>query len=342
MKSYVNVLSMSEKGRHTLYLVLDCETATLPFADEIALNSEQKKKIAIAKPLIYDIAWSIVDADLNLYTRKSYLVTETFSTPAVFNTAYYKGKRPIYTERLRNGEITLKDWNSIIKELIADLEVTDYCCAFNAMFDFKKAIPFTETYIREIYGDTYHEWEKLQRKICTSIVKGTAKSNQDFDSMNFKLRGQNYPMIDIWGVACKCLINNVTYKRKSLEHEMITDSGLYFKSSAEATHRYLCNLYDFEELHVAVDDVDIECFILHKALKKGKIPKGIIFFPFQELGTTTEFLVKAKRGVKEKHFQVALRKMQERIDKDCDCHTAFTARLENDRNRILYVYETRF
>lgn len=342
MPTYFNVLSMSERGRRTLYLVLDCETATLPFADEIALNPEQKKKIAISKPIIYDIAWSIIDANLNLYTRKSFLVTETFSTPAVFNTAYYREKRPIYTERLRKGEIVLKDWNSIVEELIADLDLVDYCCAFNAMFDFKKAIPFTETYIREVYGDTYHEWEKLQRKMCQSIIKGVAKSSKDFDLINFKLRGQNYEMIDIWGVACHCLINNATYKRKSLEHEMITDSGLYFKSSAEATHRYLCDMYDFEELHVAVDDVDIECFILHKALKKGKIPKGIMFFPFQELGTTTDFLVTAKRGLKEKHFQVALRKMQERLDKDGDERTAFSTRLENNRNRILFVYDTRF
>ena len=44
------------------YLMLDCETATLPFADEIAGNNpERKKRIAIAKPLIYDIGWTITN-----------------------------------------------------------------------------------------------------------------------------------------------------------------------------------------------------------------------------------------------------------------------------------------
>lgn len=33
------------------YIILDTETATLPFVREMELTSEQKKKIAIAKPL---------------------------------------------------------------------------------------------------------------------------------------------------------------------------------------------------------------------------------------------------------------------------------------------------
>ena len=43
------------------YLTLDTETATLPFADEIAKTATQKKNIAIAKPLVYDIGWIITD-----------------------------------------------------------------------------------------------------------------------------------------------------------------------------------------------------------------------------------------------------------------------------------------
>ena len=41
------------------YMVFDCETATLPFANEIANgDAEKKKKIAIARPLIYDLGWN--------------------------------------------------------------------------------------------------------------------------------------------------------------------------------------------------------------------------------------------------------------------------------------------
>ena len=45
--------------RRKYYLVLDCETATLPYA--INYTGEQRKSIAIAKPLIYDLGWKVVD-----------------------------------------------------------------------------------------------------------------------------------------------------------------------------------------------------------------------------------------------------------------------------------------
>ena len=42
-------------------MVLDCETATLPLAEEIAMgNPEIKKRIAIARPLIYDLGWTLM------------------------------------------------------------------------------------------------------------------------------------------------------------------------------------------------------------------------------------------------------------------------------------------
>ena len=43
------------------FIVLDTETATLPLCEEIAKNAEEKKKLAIAKPLIYDFAYVITN-----------------------------------------------------------------------------------------------------------------------------------------------------------------------------------------------------------------------------------------------------------------------------------------
>ena len=42
-------------SRTTKYIILDTETATLPFIGQWELSSEDKKKLAIAKPLVYDI-----------------------------------------------------------------------------------------------------------------------------------------------------------------------------------------------------------------------------------------------------------------------------------------------
>ena len=57
--------------RRKYYFVLDCETATLPYAHEF--TGEQRKRIAIAKPLIYDLGWKIIDERGRVYRRKNFL-----------------------------------------------------------------------------------------------------------------------------------------------------------------------------------------------------------------------------------------------------------------------------
>ena len=93
--------------RRKYVMVLDVETATLPHA--INYDGEQRKNIAIAKPLVYDLGWKIMDYKGNTYARKNFLISEIFSVPSVFDTAYYAEKRPIYLEKLEKGEIVLAD-----------------------------------------------------------------------------------------------------------------------------------------------------------------------------------------------------------------------------------------
>lgn len=322
------IIPLSEKGRNRLYLTLDCETATLPFANEIAKSAEQKKKIAIAKPLIYDIGWTIHDSQNRLYARHSYLVTEIFSVPQVFNTAYYKDKRPIYLERLRKGETSLKPWSEVTEILFNDLQYIDYACAFNAMFDFKKAIPFTENYIYHLYNDDYQDWEDNQRRICQKIVNNETRDNpREFDSKNFNFKGIDFPIIDIWGVACDSLINNNRYKKSCLDNEMITESGTFFKTSAESVFRYLLNDYDFDEAHTAIEDVEIESIILCKALKKGAVEKGIIYFPFKILGETFDYLMSEPKGIKEYHFKIVINTMQNKLN-SYETSSGFASKLQ--------------
>ena len=48
-------------AKKLVYMVVDTETATLPFADAIAqMDAERKKRIAIARPLVYDIGWTLM------------------------------------------------------------------------------------------------------------------------------------------------------------------------------------------------------------------------------------------------------------------------------------------
>lgn len=278
------------------FMVVDTETATLPFANEIANNNpELKKKIAIAKPLIYDIGWVIAHRDGTIVEKKQFLIAETFAVPSVFNTAYYKEKRPLYLEMIRKGEIAVLPWEAVMKEFITDLETVDYVGAFNSMFDFCKALPFTELYINKLYSDDYYDWEKTQHRICSNIVNNLpSRRNPNFDEKSFHFRGKEYPLFDIWGMACDRLLNRVAYKNLCLDLGMITNSGDFFKTSAESSYRYLREEYDFDEAHTALADAEIETYILSKILHYGKIEIGIDFFPFRKLGTTTSFLIERK------------------------------------------------
>lgn len=282
------------------YLTLDTETATLPFANDLCKNEIQKQKIAIAKPLVYDIGWTISDRQGNTVKEENFLIQETFFVPNVFNTAYYKDKRPIYMKMLERGEIKTANWNDVIAELLGDLQKCDLVTAYNACFDFKKAIPFTEKYIYHLYNEDYNKWEANQRNKCLCILKGKDSSkNPDYLKPYFELRGFNFPIVDLWGVACERLINIDKYKNYCLENNLLTASAIYFKTSAETSFQYLMRDHNFIEDHTALSDARIEMQILTKALKKGKVEPGLKEFPFRELGTTYDYVKQKKPKYKD-------------------------------------------
>lgn len=298
-------------SRTTKYIILDTETATLPFIGQWELSSEDKKKLAIAKPLVYDIGWTIASRTHGILEKRNFLVAETFSVPAIFNTAYYHEKRPLYLDMIAKGEIVVLPWDEIMKILLEDLQDASYICAYNAMFDFKKAIVFTELYIRKLYSPFYYEWENLQRESCRRILHEKKKQNErDFDPEHFIFRGEKYPMIDIWGVACKYLLNNSKYKNMCLKESKISNSGLYFTTNAEVAMQYLSEKYDFIEDHTALSDAEIETKILFYCLKRGKIIVGIEYFPFKKLGYTTDYVQEA-RGVTEAMAQNVAKAIRE-------------------------------
>ena len=276
--------------RKKYYLIFDCETATLPCANNY--EGTAKQKIAIAKPLIYDLGWQIIDRKGNVYSRHSYLISEIFSVPSVFNTAYYASKRPIYLDKLEMGEIILTDWNTATKKLVEDLQKVESVGAYNSMFDYKKAIPFTEKYIKNLYSPDFYKWEARQNYVCDKIANGQNFDNKNnFDGENFIFRGKKYPLFDLWGLSCKYILNNNEYKQKCIDNNWKSASGKFFKTSAETAYRYIKNNDDFIESHTAVEDAIIESEIFTRILQatKNKFDIGIIYFPFRILGRIETF-----------------------------------------------------
>ena len=271
--------------RKKYYLILDCETATMPYASNF--EGGAKQKIAIAKPLIYDLGWQVTDRAGNIVIKRNFLISEIFSVPSVFNTAYYADKRPIYLDLLRKGEITLTDWQTAIDYLLTDLEKVESVGAYNSMFDYKKALPFTDLYIKNLYSPNYNDWEKMQNNIIDKIVSNNRpESNKVFDEMHFNFRGNNYPMFDIWGLACEHILNCDDYREMCDCNGWHSASGKFYKTSAETTYRFLRGNEEFIESHTALEDTIIETEIFMEILKRTKnnFEMGIIYFPFRIVG----------------------------------------------------------
>lgn len=282
--------------RRKYYIVLDCETATLPEA--INYDGEERKNIAIAKPLIYDLGWQVIDAQGRIYARKNYLISEVFSVPAIFDTAYYASKRCIYLEKLAKGEITLTDWKTASAELVEDMDACVAVGAYNSMFDYKKAIPFTDLYISKLYSPDFHDWLNYQNKKLPWLARGHKNENPNgFDETIFRFRGKEYPLFDLWGLSCRHILNCDEYKNMCLDNDWQTASGKYFKTSAETAFRFFSETLDFEEAHTAIDDAEIESILFAEICKrtKKKFEMGIIYFPFRELGTVESFVMNGGR-----------------------------------------------
>ena len=161
------------------------------------------------------------------------------------------------------------------------------------MFDFKKAIPFTELYINQLYSPNFHDWLKNQNYICEKIANGRGPGNsKEFDPDVFRFRGKVYPLFDLWGLSCKYIMDNDDYKATCLQNGWQTESGKYFKTSAETAYRFASGQLDFDEAHTAIDDADIESEIFALIVKKAKnqVEMGIEYFPFRILGTVKKFV----------------------------------------------------
>ena len=276
--------------RRKYYMVLDCETATLPYAANF--DGSARQNIAIAKPLIYDLGWQIIDRKGRVYSKKHFLISEIFSVPSVFNTAYYASKRPLYIEMLNKGEITLTSWKEASAIMVEEMEACEAVGAYNSMFDFKKAIPFTELYIEKLYSNDFYKWEAFQNKIVDEIAnKNHLNNNKVFEGDVFRFRNKTFPLFDLWGLSCEHLLNNDDYKRMCIDENWTTASGKYFKTSAETAYRFITNNTDFEEAHTALDDAIIESILFAEIVKKtiSNLTIGIEYFPFRILGRVENF-----------------------------------------------------
>ena len=58
--------------------------------------------ISLEKPFVYDLGYTIADADGNIVAKKSYVITQIWNNKELFATSYYADKKPLYYARLKS------------------------------------------------------------------------------------------------------------------------------------------------------------------------------------------------------------------------------------------------
>lgn len=312
-------------AKRKFYVVVDTETATIPMAG--GLEGEDKKKIAITFPLVYDLGFTFTNGKGEILEKRSFLIKEIFENMELFNTAYYRDKRPIYEKKLKKGEIQLVSWMEALKELEKFADKAELLCASNATFDFKKAIPFTCNYIFHFYykNDGKKWLDYINRRAKRVLIGCDSAKNPKYLNPVFRLFKKDYKICDLWGIGVERLANNSKYKKFCLKNGYLTNSGQYFSTTVETLYKYLTNNTYFIESHTALEDAVDESFILKKVLKKGGISANIKPFPFKLLGNTFDF-VQEKAN---KKYTKSVVKVIENYLANARYSTNYTTKLEN-------------
>jgi hypothetical protein len=199
------------------YLVFDTETTSLD------------------KPFCYDIGYKIISEEKE-EVRRHFVVEQVWHNLPLFESAYYKEKRPLYIQLMRAKKAMMDKWGYIMRTMARDIKqynVTD-AYAYNSDFD-DKVLSFN------------CDWFK-----CINPL-------------------ETVPIHDIWGYASEFITGRVDYKLFCETHNFFTDTGNY-KSSAEVVYRFITDNPDFIEAHMGAFDGDIEAAILKWCFENGATP----------------------------------------------------------------------
>lgn len=213
--------------RHTYYLTIDTETAN-----------------GLDDPMMYDLGGCVHDKQGNVYETFSFIIYDIFCADrALFNTAYYAEKRPMYEQQIAAGQ------RKIVSIYTARSHVADLCkkynvkaiIAHNARFDYRST-NYTLRYV--------------------------TKSKSRF------FLPYGIPMWDTLKMAQDTICKQKTYIRFCERNGYLKQNGTV-RATAEILYRYISNNNEFIEDHTGLEDVLIEkeifakCMAQHKKMRKN-------------------------------------------------------------------------
>lgn len=189
---------------------------------------------SVNKPFCYNIGYVIVNSETgDILVSRDYVVEQIWHNMALFSTAYYAEKRPIYVNRMRSRKVKMGKFGNICQQMIRDMEAFDVSTAYayNSRFD-------------DGVFDFNCDWFK-----CIN----------PFD---------NIQIIDIMGYVHRVIAFTPEFQKYCEVNSLFTESGNY-SSTAETVYKYLLSDTSFEEEHTALSDSKIENDILEYCVQRG-------------------------------------------------------------------------
>lgn len=190
--------------------------------------------ISLEKPFVYDLGYTIADADGNIVAKKSYVITQIWNNRELFATGYYADKKSLYYARLKSKYSKKVCWGNAMRYLANDIKkygVTEIF-AYNSRFD-TRALNFMCAWYKVVNGLGAFEIKDIMKYIKPIV--------ETEDYKNF------------------CLTNGYMTSQKEPQCQ----------KKAETLFRYITQNTDFVEEHTGLEDSIIELQILMTALGKN-------------------------------------------------------------------------
>jgi DNA polymerase III epsilon subunit-like protein len=190
-------------------------------------------------PLLYDLAFAVIDLHRNILAKFRIILTDVFHGESeLMKSAYYASKLPQYYEAIRKGEVLTMDiWEikHFLKDICDHYGVT-FAAAHNARFDYLST---------------------------NNTIRYLTKSKARY------LLPYGVEWWDTMKMADSTICKQPTYKKFCEENGYLMKSGKP-RRTAEILYRYITKDNEFTEEHTALSDVLIECEIFWKCFEQHK------------------------------------------------------------------------
>lgn len=208
--------------RKNYYLTIDTETAN-----------------SLDNPIMYDIGGAIHDKKGNVCETFSFIIYEVFCADrALFDTAYYADKRPMYEKQIKEGT------RKIVSLFTARKYIYNLCRKYNVKAIIAHNMPF-------------------DYRATTNTIRYITKSKSRY------FLPYGIPLWDTLKMAEDTICKQKTYHKFCEKNGYLRANGKP-RATAEILYRYISKNNDFVENHMGLEDVLIEKEIFAKCMRQHK------------------------------------------------------------------------